>query len=62
MQQNAPFCVLPTAFSLSRFGMYGTKYVYLKVMLIFVISLTYICSVFDNMRRIKLLTFLSVIN
>ena len=22
MQQNAPFCVLPTAFSLSRVGMY----------------------------------------
>ena len=23
MQQNAPFCVLPTAFSLSRVGMYA---------------------------------------
>ena len=24
MQQNAPFCVLPTAFSLSRVGMYDS--------------------------------------
>ena len=30
MQQNAPFCVLPTAFSLSRVGMYDITFVALR--------------------------------
>ena len=52
MQQNAPFCVLPTAFSLSRVGMYGdvSGQWHLRLTKFYTIWLRYVYKIYSILK------------